>query len=231
MSTALLAHPGYCLVWLGVEEKEGTDLLPVAAEGSTTMSGKECKECMAVLLSAAEEHDGGQDQALAALRSGGPVVRRNILAGVEKGSLKNTPLAEGEVSCAAVPLGSGDEVLGVVSIYSLAPESFERAEVELLLLLARLAAARLKAMASKRHLIARLPASEGGAGNLGLEINNMCNGIINYAQLLTDELGHSMAAEQNLLLANIIKEGERIAALVGPLVGEQRETAVAGKDL
>ena len=217
MSKALLANPGYCLAWLGVPEEEGGDLLPVAADGSTTMTSQECKECMAVLLSAAEEHDGGQDQALAALRSAGPVVRRNILAGMPKGPVKNTPLAEGEVSCASVPLGRGDEVVGVVNLYSLEPESFDRTEIELLLLLARLAAARISALASGRQLAARLPAGEGAGVNLALEINNMCNGIINYAQLLTDELGHTVPAEQNLLLANIIKEGERIAARVGPL--------------
>ncbi|MDA8163711.1 MAG: GAF domain-containing protein [Desulfobacteraceae bacterium] len=214
MSKALLANPDYCLVWVGVPEREGEGLLPVAADGSTTMTGRECKECMAVLLSAAGEHDGGQDQALAALRNGGPVVRRNILAGLPKGPVKNTPLAEGEVSCAAVPMGGG-EVLAVVNLYSLEPESFGLREIELLLLLAQLAAARIRAMGAREG--DRLPAGEGADANLALEINNMCNGIINYAQLLTDELGHSMPPEQNLLLANIIKEGERIAALVGPL--------------
>jgi hypothetical protein len=223
MSKALLANPGYCLVWLGVPEQEEGDLLPVAADGSTTMTSRECNECMAVLLSAAEEHDGGQDQALTALRSAGPVVRRNILAGMPKGPVKNTPLAEGEVSCASVPLGRGDEVVGVVNLYSLEPESFNRNEIDLLLLLARLAAGRIKAMASGRQPPARLPAGGGADVNLALEINNMCNGIINYAQLLTDELGHTVPAEQNLLLANIIKEGERIAALVGPLAGGESD--------
>jgi hypothetical protein len=216
MSRALLAHSGYCLVWLGVEEKESGGLEPVAADGSTTMSGKECKECMAVLLSAAEQKEGGQNQTVAALQSGEPVVRRHILAGMPKGTLKNTPFAEKEVSCASVPLVSGDDVLGVVNLYSLEPKSFDRAEMELLLLLARLAAARLEVLASVRQRVGRMPAGEA-EGNLPLEINNMCNGIINYAQLLTDELGGSVAAEQNLLLAKIIKEGERIAALVGPL--------------
>lgn len=64
------------------------------------------------------------------------------------------------------------------------------------------------------------------AAGVAHEVNNPINGIINYAQILLDETPDGPARE---VLQRIIREGERIAAIVGNLLsfarqrGEERE--------
>lgn len=64
------------------------------------------------------------------------------------------------------------------------------------------------------------------AAGVAHEVNNPINGIINYAQVLLDEASDAPARE---VLQRIIREGERIAAIVGNLLsfarqrGEERE--------
>lgn len=53
------------------------------------------------------------------------------------------------------------------------------------------------------------------ASGLAHEVNNLCNGIINYAQVLADEAAEEgWSARQAGLVRGIISEGERIAAIV-----------------
>ncbi len=53
------------------------------------------------------------------------------------------------------------------------------------------------------------------ASGLAHEVNNLCNGIINYAQVLADEAAEEgWSARQAGLIKGIISEGERIAAIV-----------------
>lgn len=129
---ALLNNENYCLVWLGLLDENGKDILPVSADGSTTMNSKECEICMAVLLTDAEENGLDHNPAADALRRGNPVVHRDILADIPKGLLKGTPLAAGYAACAALPLSWQGKVYGVLSIYSTSTESFEPREMELL---------------------------------------------------------------------------------------------------
>ncbi len=128
---ALLANHEYCLVWIGQADESG-DVMPVTADGATSMSNKECEACMAVLLTEAEEKGLEQNPAALALRSRGPVVRMDILAGIPRGLLKGTPLADGQAACAAVPIIWQNTVYGVLSIYALSPTDFETKELELL---------------------------------------------------------------------------------------------------
>ncbi len=56
------------------------------------------------------------------------------------------------------------------------------------------------------------------------EINNLSNGIINYAQLLSDETGETVLDNGQLnILDNVIKEGERIAEIAQKLLFYSRE--------
>lgn len=128
---ALLANHEYCLIWIGQAE-EGGDVMPVTADGATSMSNKECETCMAILLTEAEEKGLEQNPAALALRSRAPVVRMDILAGIPKGLLKGTPLADGHAACAALPIIWQNTAYGVLSIYAISPTGFDNKEMELL---------------------------------------------------------------------------------------------------
>jgi signal transduction histidine kinase len=129
---ALLGNESYCLVWIGLPDEKGTDVLPVSADGSTTMNRKECEICMSVLLTDAEEKGIEYNPAAAALRKRLPVVHRDILADIPRGLLKETPLAAGYAACAAFPLIWREKIHGVLSIYSTSKESFQPGEMDLL---------------------------------------------------------------------------------------------------
>jgi PAS domain S-box-containing protein len=127
---AVLTNDDYILSWIGIPGEENK-LIPVISDASTTMSRQECEECMAALLTAAEKK-GKNDGAYQSLQAKAPVVTRDILAGLPKGTFKHTPFAAGQVDCIALPLAYDQQIFGVMNIYSLAPHSFSEEEVELL---------------------------------------------------------------------------------------------------
>lgn len=137
---ALLVNPEYILAWIGIEEGEGGAVSPLAADGSSTMTGEECQECFGALLAAQE---GSSDPVLLAMRSGEPVIRQDILAGVPKGPFKNTPMATGRVDSISVPIGRGGEIFGVLTVYVMARESLLDIEAGTLAGLGRILAGRL----------------------------------------------------------------------------------------
>ena len=60
------------------------------------------------------------------------------------------------------------------------------------------------------------------AGSIAHEITDMSNGIINYAQVMSDELGEAQQ-ENKKRLARIIDGGEKVAAIVEPLLIDQND--------
>lgn len=58
------------------------------------------------------------------------------------------------------------------------------------------------------------------AGSIAHEITDMSNGIINYAQMMSDDLGGS-ELDRKKNLGRIINGGERVAAIVEPLLMDQ----------
>ncbi len=60
------------------------------------------------------------------------------------------------------------------------------------------------------------------AAGVAHEINNPINGIINYAQVLMDDVGEDVT--KNDLLQRIIKEGERISSIIYKLLSFARES-------
>jgi len=58
------------------------------------------------------------------------------------------------------------------------------------------------------------------AGSIAHEITDMSNGIINYAQMMSDELGDA-EQDRKRSLGRIINGGERVAAIVQPLLIDQ----------
>ena len=151
---ALLANHEYCLVWIG-QTDGGGEIMPVTADGATSMSNKECEACMAVLLTEAEEKGLEQNPAALALRSKAPVVRLDILAGIPKGLLKGTPLEDGQAACAALPIVWQNAVYGVLSIYALSATDFDPREMELLEGLAGDLGLALHTIEGQQHLASR----------------------------------------------------------------------------
>ncbi|MFH1019290.1 MAG: GAF domain-containing protein, partial [Pseudomonadota bacterium] len=151
---ALLANHKYCLIWIGQADEDG-DIMPMTADGATSMSNKECETCMAALLTEAEENGLEQNPAALALRSKAPVVRMDILAGIPKGLLKGTPLADGQAACAALPIIWQNTVYGVLSIYALSPTDFDTKEMELLEGLAGDLGLALHTIEGQQHLASR----------------------------------------------------------------------------
>jgi signal transduction histidine kinase len=228
----LAVRGDYCLVWIG--EPDGHDFMPVAADGSTTMSGDECKACVAELLGVVDDDGPDSIQLQEALQGKRAVVRHDILAGLPKGPFKNTPLRDNPVSCAAVPVFSDGTVRYVISIYAISPGCFGVEEMTVLGMLAGELAHALvlqeekeaAGMSAAGHPIlyaARLASIGELATGIAHEISNLSNGVINYAQLLADDVGSSINEEQHSLLAKIIKEGERIARTAGNILDFQND--------
>jgi len=61
------------------------------------------------------------------------------------------------------------------------------------------------------------------AAGVAHEINNPINGMINYAQILQDELTGEENTEQSDILKRIIKEGDRVAVIVRNLLAFARQ--------
>jgi len=61
------------------------------------------------------------------------------------------------------------------------------------------------------------------AAGVAHEINNPINGVINYAQILQDELDSAGSPEQNDILKRIIKESDRVAGIVRNLLAFARQ--------
>ena len=127
----VLNNSDYGLAWIGIPG-ENKRILPVIADGSTTMSRQEQDECMTALLTAAEENTEKYDGAHKALEEKSPVILRDILAGLPKGPFKNTPFANSKPDCLALPLVYDQQIFGVMNIYSNASQGFSEEEIELL---------------------------------------------------------------------------------------------------
>ena len=127
----ILTNSDYVLVWIGIPG-ENNRIIPVIADGSTTMSRLEQDECMTALLNAAEENSDRYDVARKAFTQKIPVVKRAIIEGLPKGPFKSTPFAEKMPDCLALPLINDQKVYGIISIYSIASRNFTEEEIELL---------------------------------------------------------------------------------------------------
>ena len=127
----VLTNKDYILAWVGIP-KSNNQILPVIADASTTMNRQERDECMAALLTAAEENDEKYNAHNKSLEQKSPVLLRNILEGLPQGPFKNTPFASNMTDCIALPLVYDQQVFGVMTIYSISPLSFSDEEIELL---------------------------------------------------------------------------------------------------
>ncbi len=122
---ALLENDDYILAWIGIEDPEEKGIMPVAVDGSSTMSCEECNECFGALLA---EQEGENDPTVQALQEGESVIHEDILADAPKGPFKNTPLAEGKVDSISLPIIFEDRKFGVLTVYVMADEGILKEE-------------------------------------------------------------------------------------------------------
>lgn len=151
----LLLNEDYCLVWIGVPDETGEGLLPIMADGVTVRNDRRGESCLALLLAEAKSEDENGDPAQRAFRQGKAVVERDILGNVPKGHLKNTPLAEGQANCAALPLLCNHTSHGVLVIYSSEADSFGEEELKLLVRFAGDVAFALSALELRQDMARR----------------------------------------------------------------------------
>ena len=239
----LLSNQDYCLVWTGIKDPDGDDIMPVAADGCTTMDDSECSRCMTILLTSAEEKGIDSNPALMAYQKDETVVLRNILKDFPTGSIRNTPLASGFASCAALPIRTffpdsdkmNKKVYGVICIYSTIQDSFSEYELKILkTITAQISKilsiikqrefleqssfhrTEMDSLKSKLRRRCRLASVGELSAGIAHEVNNLINGTINYAQVLLDQVSDN-STEAKLLL-KIITEGEHIADIESKLI-------------
>lgn len=148
---AMLSNPDYCFVWIGIFDPGHEGLMPVAADGCTSMAERECDECVALLLTEAEEKGLRSNPAEQAIQKREPVVVRDILRDVPTGKLKRTPFFQGTASCAAFPLKAGDTLYGVMSVYAADETCFDESEKAILESMARGIARRASILAAEKR--------------------------------------------------------------------------------
>ncbi|MCL7487974.1 MAG: GAF domain-containing protein [Desulfobulbaceae bacterium] len=138
----LLTNSDYVLAWIGIEDREDREIMPLVVDGSATMSCEECQECFSAILAAQEE----QEPAYRALEGGEPVLMRDVLAKAPKGPFKNTPLATGRVDSISLPLDFDGRKYGVLTVYAMNPDGALDVEAELLAEMAVLVAGKIRSL-------------------------------------------------------------------------------------
>lgn len=126
---ALLINEDYLLAWIGVEDPDEQGVMPVAVDGSSTMSCEECNECFGVLLA---EQEGENDPVVKAMLRGESVIHNDILADAPRGPFKNTPLADGVVDSISLPIIYKGQKYGALTLYVMVEGGILKEETELL---------------------------------------------------------------------------------------------------
>ncbi|GAB4345155.1 MAG: hypothetical protein Kow0089_22090 [Desulfobulbaceae bacterium] len=145
---SVLSNPDYVLAWIGVADPEEEAVLPLVADGSSSMSCEECRECFSALLAAQEE----ENPAWKALAGGETVVMPDVLAEAPRGPFKNTSLAEGRVDSVSLPLRRNGDTFGVLTIYVAVENDLTASELELLGVMAALVSMRAYSLGTREEL-------------------------------------------------------------------------------
>ncbi len=117
---------GYRLAWIGFARKDpGKTVEPVAQAGH----GDEYVPQVQITW---EDSPRGQGPTGSAIRSGQPVVCRDILTDPKFRPWRDQALRFGYASSIALPLIMADDVLGALNIYAPEPDAFDSEEIELL---------------------------------------------------------------------------------------------------
>ena len=121
---------GYRMAWVGfAEQDEAKSVRPVAQAGFETGY----LETVSITWGDTERGRGPTGNAI---RTGQPVIARNILSDPAFTPWRQAALERGYAASATLPLKSGSHVLGALMVYAGEPDTFDAGEVELLTQLA-----------------------------------------------------------------------------------------------
>ncbi len=122
---------GYRMAWVGFAEQDSAkSVRPVAR------AGFDAGYLDTVKLSWAD-NEAGRGPTGIAIRTGQPVIARNILTHPDFGPWRQAALDRGYAASATLPLKSGERILGALMVYAAEAGTFNPGEVELLAQLAR----------------------------------------------------------------------------------------------
>ncbi len=123
---AVVEHGGFRFAWVGYREED-----PAGTVRPVAHAGHEAGYLASVRISW-HDNEYGQGPAGAAIRAGRPVVSRDLAADPAMAPWSSEALARGYASVAALPLGRGGDVFGVLVIYSDERDAFGVEEIDLL---------------------------------------------------------------------------------------------------
>ena len=141
----LLNLEGIKLAWIGLIQKDSTDLMPVAKSGE--------KSYLSVVKFTRDDSEYGQGPAGLALRSGQPCIIGDIETDDRYKSWRDEARKRGFASVAAIPLiESGGTMIGALGLYSGTPDAFGDEEIKLLLEVSSDIAVGVKAIRLERQV-------------------------------------------------------------------------------
>ncbi|MBN2117042.1 MAG: response regulator [Anaerolineales bacterium] len=117
---------GYRLVWIGLtEQDEAKTVRPIAQAGYE-------EGYLATVQMTWAETEQGRGPTGTAIRTGKPVIHPDILTNPTYAPWRTDAMQRGYASSAAIPLLTGNQIIGAVNVYATEPEAFVPQEVKLL---------------------------------------------------------------------------------------------------
>jgi signal transduction histidine kinase len=210
---------GYKMAWVGYVEFDEDKSIKPEAYGGLNHNYLETSQFTW------NDKEPDQDPSGRAVCSKNIYVIKDIGLDSSNGIWRTGAVRRGFNSLLAIPLSEDERIIGVLTIYSSETDCFNEEEINLLRKLAENLSYGLKVfrtneerkLAQSEIIRTSHLASIGElAAGVAHEINNPINGIINYAQILSNK--SPLGTSERDISSRIIKEGNRIAMIVSNLL-------------
>jgi len=226
-------HGDYRLAWVGFAEHDAPKSIRTVAwagDGAGYVEGLDVSW---------DESERGQGPTGLAVRTGRPQIAQDLGSDLQAPPWRARMRRQGFGSSIALPLRLGDEVLGVLALYSTEQDAFELGELRLLTDLAGNLAYGLGALrtrAERRHAEEHLAVSHRALGTRTRELESKTReqdaflytvahdlrapllSMQGMAGLLVAEYGGNLPGDTALYLARIVANAEKLQALLDELL-------------